>query len=68
MRLYWQAIDEEDDLSLPPIIQRMNQATIGLVKSMLTTFYHDRPYARFAALETIARVPYFSYTSNMKKN
>ncbi len=25
--------------------------------------YRDRPYARFYALETIARVPYFSYTS-----
>jgi ubiquinol oxidase len=30
---------------------------------LLTTYYGDRHFALFAALETIARVPYFSYTS-----
>lgn len=29
----------------------------------LVSVYGDRHYARFHALETIARVPYFAYTS-----
>ncbi|CAL9161566.1 ubiquinol oxidase 4, chloroplastic/chromoplastic-like [Musa acuminata AAA Group] len=30
---------------------------------ILDTFYHDRHYARFFVLETIARVPYFAFIS-----
>jgi ubiquinol oxidase len=32
-------------------------------QGLLTSYYGDRHYARFYALETIARVPYFSYLS-----
>lgn len=49
--------------TIPPNIERFNKWTVGMVKSLLMTLYGDRNYARFAALETIARVPYFSYTS-----
>lgn len=31
---------------------------------ILDTLYHDRDYARFFVLETIARVPYFGKCSN----
>ena len=48
---------------IPNFIQETNKATVGAVKDLLVLFYGDRHYARFAALETIARVPYFSYTS-----
>eukprot|EP01040_Poterioochromonas_malhamensis_P005224 gene5224-5602_t len=51
------------DYNIPPIIESANKWTVGVVKSLLMTLYGDRNYARFAALETIARVPYFSYTS-----
>ncbi|RYH30037.1 plastoquinol terminal oxidase [archaeon] len=51
------------DLGLPQYIQDINRATVLAVKNFLGLVYKDRHYARFAALETIARVPYFSYTS-----
>jgi len=50
-------------LSIPGYLSFANKIAIGLVKAFLLAYYGDRPYARFAALETIARVPYFSYTS-----
>ena len=46
-----------------PTIQNINKVSVELVKGLLFLYYGDRHYARFAALETIARVPYFSYTS-----
>ncbi|KAK7293588.1 hypothetical protein RJT34_16457 [Clitoria ternatea] len=33
------------------------------VRKILDTLYHDRHYARFFVLETIARVPYFAFMS-----
>jgi ubiquinol oxidase len=54
---------ELEDLDLPRWIVESNKFTVEAVKSVLSLFFKDRPYARFAALETIARVPYFSYTS-----
>lgn len=48
---------------VPILISKSNKAFVDVVKSILLSFYGDRYYARFAALETIARVPYFSYTS-----
>ncbi|XLT05864.1 hypothetical protein HN51_044613, partial [Arachis hypogaea] len=33
------------------------------VIKILDTLYHDRDYARFFVLETIARVPYFACSS-----
>jgi ubiquinol oxidase len=50
-------------VSLPQSIRTINRLAIGAVKNILALFYGDRHFARFAALETIARVPYFSYTS-----
>lgn len=52
-----------DDLELSRGIQEFNKFTVGAVKNFLVWCYGERHYARFAALETIARVPYFSYTS-----
>lgn len=49
--------------TVPRLIQQTNKITVGAVKDLLTLVYGKRHYARFAALETIARVPYFSYTS-----
>jgi ubiquinol oxidase len=48
---------------IPKYMQNINSNLVNIVKSLLTIIYGDRNYARFAALETIARVPYFSYTS-----
>jgi ubiquinol oxidase len=42
---------------------KVNAVVVGAVKDMLSLIYEGRPYARFYALETIARVPYFSYVS-----
>ena len=50
----------DDDVDLPKIVQNLNKFTVESVKSILFGVYGDRHYARFAALETIARVPYFS--------
>ena len=55
--------EEAAELDLPQYIQNINKFTVTAVKDMLGVIYGDRHYARFAALETIARVPYFSYTS-----
>ena len=53
-----EAADPEADL--PKLIVDTNKFAIGFVKDILGVIYGDRHYARFAALETIARVPYFS--------
>mmetsp|Transcript_24016 Transcript_24016/g.31160 ORF Transcript_24016/g.31160 Transcript_24016/m.31160 type:complete len:296 (-) Transcript_24016:243-1130(-) len=37
--------------------------TVGTLKGGINLLYGDRHFARFYALETIARVPYFSYLS-----
>lgn len=49
--------------SIPAVISTSNKALVGGIKDILSIYYGDRHYARFAALETIARVPYFAYTS-----
>lgn len=56
--------DEATDLEidLPKFVVDTNKFAIGFVKDILGVIYGDRHYARFAALETIARVPYFSCT------
>jgi ubiquinol oxidase len=54
---------EGETETVPRFIQQTNKMTVGAVKDLLTLVYGKRHYARFAALETIARVPYFSYTS-----
>eukprot|EP00612_Vaucheria_litorea_P003616 CAMPEP_0171463072 /NCGR_PEP_ID=MMETSP0945-20130129/6867_1 /TAXON_ID=109269 /ORGANISM="Vaucheria litorea, Strain CCMP2940" /LENGTH=267 /DNA_ID=CAMNT_0011989747 /DNA_START=32 /DNA_END=835 /DNA_ORIENTATION=+ len=40
-----------------------NKSLVDILKGMLDLYYGDRDFARFYALETIARVPYFSYLS-----
>lgn len=58
------ALEESDlDVELPKFIVDTNKFAIGFVKDILGVIYGDRHYARFAALETIARVPYFSCKS-----
>ncbi|KAK1273966.1 hypothetical protein QJS04_geneDACA008061 [Acorus gramineus] len=41
----------------------INIALTDSVIKILDTLYHDRHYARFYVLETIARVPYFAFIS-----
>nr|AZZ09414.1 plastid ubiquinol oxidase 4 [Ipomoea batatas] len=43
--------------------QSVNIFLTDTVIKMLDTLYHDRNYARFFVLETIARVPYFAFMS-----
>ncbi|KAK6149722.1 hypothetical protein DH2020_017247 [Rehmannia glutinosa] len=63
---------ESSDGSPPPsrlekwIIKFEQSINILLTESVikiLDTLYHDRDYARFYVLETIARVPYFAFMS-----
>lgn len=41
----------------------MIRLLVNLLEALLNTFYRDRFYPRFFVLETVARVPYFAYTS-----
>ncbi|KAL9690142.1 hypothetical protein QQ045_010538 [Rhodiola kirilowii] len=43
--------------------QSINIFLTDTVIKVLDTLYHDRDYARFFVLETIARVPYFAFMS-----
>ncbi|XLR35281.1 hypothetical protein S83_063181 [Arachis hypogaea] len=43
--------------------QSVNISLTNSVIKILDTLYHDRDYARFFVLETIARVPYFACSS-----
>ncbi|MEM9216741.1 MAG: alternative oxidase [Cyanobacteria bacterium P01_F01_bin.150] len=36
---------------------------VGILVFVINTLYKNRPYPRFYVLETVARVPYFSYLS-----
>jgi hypothetical protein len=51
--------------SIPSWVNDTNRAVIGVIKDVLSSQFEGegREFARFYALETIARVPYFSYTS-----
>lgn len=48
---------------VPAVVAEANKAIVSSIKDALVAVYGDRHYARFHALETIARVPYFAYTS-----
>lgn len=39
----------------------VNARIVNVLKGLMVQYYGDRTYARFYALETIARVPYFGY-------
>lgn len=54
---------DETEEFVPMWLQKSNKASVDTVKDILSIVFGDRHYARFYALETIARVPYFSYTS-----
>ena len=41
----------------------MIRLLVNFLELILNTFYRDRIYPRFFVLETVARVPYFAYTS-----
>lgn len=41
----------------------MIRLLVNFLEWLLNTFYGDRIYPRFFVLETVARVPYFAYTS-----
>ena len=43
--------------------RRVNEALIGVAVTVIDNLYGGRSYARFHALETVARVPYFSFMS-----
>ncbi len=53
----------DKSIKLPGVLQSSNKALVGIMKSLLSFYFNDRSYAYFAALEKIATVPYFSYTS-----
>ncbi len=48
---------------VPGLVADANKAIVQGIKDALMNVYGERHYARFHALETIARVPYFAYTS-----
>jgi len=52
---------DQDPVQLPSPVRYINKLSVSIVKDFIIYFYSDRYYARFYALETIARVPYFSY-------
>ena len=41
----------------------MIRLLVGVLVFVINVLYRDRPYPRFYVLETVARVPYFSYLS-----
>ena len=47
----------------PEQVKALNRLVVDLSKNLLVSYYGNNTIARFYALETIARVPYFSYTS-----
>jgi len=57
-------VSVERDESIPATIERsINSALIALAVGVIDELYAGRSYARFHALETVARVPYFSFMS-----
>ena len=48
---------------VPPFVELANSWSVDLIKGVLVRFFDTRNYAKFYALETIARVPYFAYVS-----
>ncbi|XP_072967066.1 ubiquinol oxidase 4, chloroplastic/chromoplastic [Typha angustifolia] len=65
-------VDDDDPTTSPPGMfegwvirfeQSINVFLTDIVIKILDALYHDRHYARFFVLETIARVPYFSFIS-----
>ncbi|XP_011660298.1 ubiquinol oxidase 4, chloroplastic/chromoplastic [Cucumis sativus] len=55
--------DNDSDKWIIKFEQSVNIFLTDSVIRILDSFYHDRHYARFFVLETIARVPYFAFLS-----
>ena len=53
----------DKSIKLAGIFQSSNKVLVGSMKQLLSFYFNDRAYAYFAALEKIATVPYFAYTS-----
>ena len=45
------------------IEKRINKTLVGSAVKVIDKLYENRDYARFYVLETVARVPYFSFVS-----
>ena len=43
--------------------KRINKTVVKTAVNVIDRVYKDRDYARFYVLETVARVPYFSFVS-----
>jgi ubiquinol oxidase len=43
--------------------KRVNKAVVGTAVKVIDKLYENKDYARFYVLETVARVPYFSFVS-----
>ncbi len=58
-------VTQMSDKSVPKWVNEVNKSIVNSIKDLLAGQFEGkgRDYARFYALETIARVPYFSYTS-----
>lgn len=48
---------------VPEQVKALNCFLVNVTKNLLVSYYGNNTIARFYALETIARVPYFSYAS-----
>ena len=51
------------DTGIPPFADAANERLVTVIKGGIDFFMEDRDFARFYALETVARVPYFAYLS-----
>jgi len=49
------------ELPQQELSDHFNEWAVSTLKGGIDVLMHDRPFARFYALETIARVPYFGY-------
>ena len=52
--------------SVKPVVKlekRINKVVVKSAVNVIDRIYKDRDYARFYVLETVARVPYFSFVS-----
>ena len=61
-----QPVDDSCTPNVPPLedgVVNFNRHLIGVMKGAIDALYAGRDFQRFYVLETIARVPYFSYLS-----
>mmetsp|Transcript_58076 Transcript_58076/g.142458 ORF Transcript_58076/g.142458 Transcript_58076/m.142458 type:complete len:295 (-) Transcript_58076:31-915(-) len=59
-------IDRRADGGLEPLsgaTKALNNVLVTVLKGLIDAVYEGRDYSRFYVLETVARVPYFSYMS-----